>query len=392
VSELLPPGLLELGREVEELRAAVEGRPPATLASRHASSRMREVAALYTFADKLAYADSLEEVYAAALDAIIAALACDRASILTFDQHKVMRFVAWRGLSDRYRQAVDGHTPWLADTQHPQPIALKDILDSFESDEIKRTVATEGIRGLAFIPLIANGRLIGKFMTYYNAPHEFEKEEIKLASTIASQIALGIERKRAQEAEKMLIGELQHRTNNLLTVVQAIAHQSLRGSGSLDELRTVFEGRLQAVARANRELASSRWGGVNLTELIRRELEPFAAHVELQGEKDVFLSSQQAQNFSLAIHELATNAAKYGPFSSVESRGSVRVSWEIDHAKNEIKFRWEELGGPPVMLPEKKGFGTSLINSMFHNAAFSYRPAGLVCELSAPLGTGPHGS
>src|SRR5262249_28138412 len=121
VLETSPPGLSELRREVEELRAAVEKHPAEALAAHHASRRLREVSALYTFADKLTNAFRLEDVYEAALDAIIAGLECDRASILVFDQNKVMRFVAWRGLSDQYRQAVDGHSPWNADTPHPQP-------------------------------------------------------------------------------------------------------------------------------------------------------------------------------------------------------------------------------------------------------------------------------
>jgi PAS domain S-box-containing protein len=204
VLERSPPGLVELGREFEELRAVVEGRPAEAWPAQHATRRMREVAALYTFADRFAHAERLEDVYEAALDAIIAGLECDRASILVFDQNDVMRFVAWRGLSDQYRRAVDGHSPWKANARDPQPIALEDVLNSNEPEDLKKTIAVEGIRGLAFIPLIANGCLIGKFMTYYNKPHAFENEELRLAATIASQIALGIARKRARDGEKKL--------------------------------------------------------------------------------------------------------------------------------------------------------------------------------------------
>lgn len=380
---------MELEREVEQLRAAVENRRTQAMVTDDASRRMREVAALYTFTDRLAYADRLEDVYDAALDAIISGLACDRASILAFDQNGVMRFVAWRGLSDSYRQAVDGHSPWSLNTLHPLPIALENILRSDESEELKRTVAGEGIRGLAFIPLIANGRLIGKFMTYYDRPHDFEEEEIKLACTIATQVALGIERKRAQESRKALFDELQHRTNNLLSVVQAVAYQSLRGNGSLEELRIVFESRLQAIARANSQLANAHWSGVKLGQVIHRELEPFLTRVRFNGDIEVTLSPQQTQNFSLAIHELATNALKYGALSPQSAQGSIEVSWHVDSPGNELKFRWVESGGPHVTTPGKKGFGTSLINSMFNNAAFDYRPTGIVCELSAPINRVP---
>ncbi len=377
-----PPGLVELGQEVQKLRAAIDEGLTENPSTDAAGRRMREVAALYAFANKLAYTDTLEAVYDAALDAIVSGLECDRASILVIDGNGVMRFVAWRGLSGQYRKAVEGHSPWTADAVNPRPIAVEDILESGESDALKKTVMAEGIRALAFIPLIANARLIGKFMTYYATPHEFEAPEINLACTIASQIALGIERKRAQEAQQTLVHELQHRTNNLLTVVQAMAHQTLHGSGSLEELRDDFESRLQALARANRQLASSNWSGARLIDLICGELEPFLSRVTITG-KEVVLDPHQAQNFTMALHELVTNAVKYGSLSS--AAGSVHLSWGTDGSQQELRFRWQEVGGPRVTQPRKKGFGSTLIASMFENATFSYFPDGIVCELAASM-------
>jgi two-component sensor histidine kinase len=385
VLDRAPPGLMELGREVDELLAAWQDDFKHPSIAHRASRRMREVAALYAFADRLVHADSLAEVYEAALDAIIAGLECDRASVLVFDEYGAMRFVAWRELSAEYRQAVDGHSPWQINPSGPEPITVKDILTSDVADELKVAVVEEGIRGLAFIPLIADGRLIGKFMTYYNTPHEFENDEINLATTIASQVAFGIERKRAQGVEKTLMNELQHRTNNLLTVVQAVAHQSLRERASLEEGRSIFENRLQALAKANRQLANANWSGLKLADLIRQELEPFATRVHLQGPQ-LILGPQQAQNFSLAIHELATNAVKYGALSN--PNGSVQLSWEVDGANNELKFRWEEIGGPAVVTPQKQGFGTSLIKSMFSQLDIAYPPTGFRCEVTAPLTRG----
>ncbi len=161
--------------------------------------RAAEQAALYRFTDQLHRATTLDEVYRSAIDAILEAVACDRASLLLFDEALVMRFVAWRGLSEGYRRAVDGHTPWRADEKDALPIAVDDVAGSDLDEELKATVLGEGIRAFAFIPLATSDRLIGKFMVYYDAPHAFSDEALSLALTIARQITFGILRKRADE-------------------------------------------------------------------------------------------------------------------------------------------------------------------------------------------------
>jgi PAS domain S-box-containing protein len=154
---------------------------------------------LYRFTDRLYRATGIEEVYTAALDAIIDALGADRASILEFDEDGVMRFVAWRGLSAEYREAVTGHTPWKLGEAEPDPIVIDDFAATDESDALKAAIAGEGLSALAFVPLVAQGGVIGKFMAYYNGPHHFEQGEIVLAVTIARQLGFAIERHRARQ-------------------------------------------------------------------------------------------------------------------------------------------------------------------------------------------------
>ena len=125
---------------------------------RHAA----EQAALYRFTDRLCRAESEADVYDAALDAIIGALGCDRASVLLFDEAGVMRFVASRGLSPAYRAAVDGHSPWTPGDRDPAPIFVPDIMASDESERLKRIVKDEGLTALGFIPLTVEGAVIGK--------------------------------------------------------------------------------------------------------------------------------------------------------------------------------------------------------------------------------------
>ncbi len=163
------------------------------------TKRMSQLTSLVQFTERLQSASSLDAVFAAALDGIKSALGCDRASVLLFDGMGVMRFVASRGLSDAYRKAVDGHSPWAKDAKDPSPICVADIELSGEPVSLKETVKAEGIRALAFIPLIADGWLIGKFMTYYPDPHTFSDEEIGLANTIARQLALAVAHQSAVE-------------------------------------------------------------------------------------------------------------------------------------------------------------------------------------------------
>jgi PAS domain S-box-containing protein len=160
---------------------------------------VREQATLYRFTDRLHRARSVSDVYDAAFDAIADGLGCDRASILLFDRSRTMRFVASRGLSEEYRRAVDGHSPWSPDVLFPSPLVVEDVERSDLSDELKATIRSEGIAALAFIPLMAPSRLIGKFMTYYPEPHEFSEQELGLALTIARQLSFGLERARAEE-------------------------------------------------------------------------------------------------------------------------------------------------------------------------------------------------
>ncbi|MBK9260097.1 MAG: response regulator [Polyangiaceae bacterium] len=159
----------------------------------------RQQQALYRLADQLHRARSFADIYNAALDAILDALQCNRASILLIDDAVVMRFVGWRGLSDAYRRAVEGHSPWSVTEKNAVPIHIDDVARADLSDSLKSTIKGEGIGALVFVPVISDGKLIGKFMAYFNAPHVFTDEEIELSLTIARQLAFAIARKRADE-------------------------------------------------------------------------------------------------------------------------------------------------------------------------------------------------
>ena len=161
---------------------------------------LRQQRALFQVADRLHRASSLDEIYRTAMDAICDALQCDRVSILLYDESGTMRFVSWRGLSDSYRKAVEGHSPWKRDDPNPQPVCINDIGSAQLDDELKSTILVEGIHACAFIPLVSDGKLVGKFMMYFSSPHSFADAELQLSLTIARQIAFAIERRGAEEA------------------------------------------------------------------------------------------------------------------------------------------------------------------------------------------------
>ena len=191
-------GASKIARDVTERKRAE------TVMARRAD----EQTALYRFTNRLYRAETLKDIYAAALDAIMDAMHCGRASILRCDTDGVMRFVAWRGLSEGYRRATTGHSPWTLQDENPEPVCMIDV-DRAELDQpLKTIVKQEGIGALAFIPLMAEGRLVGKFMVYYDTAREFDPEQMELALTLARQLGFAIERMRAEQARLSIQGEL----------------------------------------------------------------------------------------------------------------------------------------------------------------------------------------
>lgn len=171
--------------------------------------RAAHLETLYRLTNHLYRASDRAAMLSAALDAITEGLGCERCSILLFDQEGVMRFVAWRGLSDHYRTTLEGHTPWSPGTVDPPPIYVPDIDASDEVDEVKRVIRDEGIRCLAFIPITSQGRVIGKFMAYHPEPHDYSDAAKALALTIARQLGFSLERAQAEQARLAALRDLQ---------------------------------------------------------------------------------------------------------------------------------------------------------------------------------------
>lgn len=159
---------------------------------------------LYHYTDGLYRADNLDAIYEAALVAICEGLHSDRAAILRFDERGVMRFVAWRGLSERYRTAADGHSPWSMGQRDADIICVPDVTRDPGLETLEAALAAEHIRGLCFIPLAPDDRVIGKFMVYFSEPRALVESERKLALIIARQLGFALQSHLADSATRRL--------------------------------------------------------------------------------------------------------------------------------------------------------------------------------------------
>jgi PAS domain S-box-containing protein len=204
----------------------------------------------------------------------------------------------------------------------------------------------------------------------------------------ASKIVRDItERKRTETQTVVLAREAEHRAKNVLSTVQATVH--LSQSDTLDGLKQAIEGRIQALANVHSLFVESRWMGADLRTLVTQELAAYCQEGEPRvriGGPNVFLESNTAQAIAVSLHELATNAAKYGALSVPD--GHVHVEW-LRGAGERLVLRWTETGGPLVTSPTRKGFGTRVMESMIRGQLkgelrFDWRAEGLACDIALP--------
>lgn len=230
-------------------------------------------------------------------------------------------------------------------------------------------------------PLVSSKRkVLGMLSTHFERPHRPDERELRLIDLLARQAADYLERKQAELVEIALKGELQHRSNNLLAVVQSITNQTLMESRSISSARDLLRGRLEALARANRQLTKTSHASVDLREIVNLEMEPFADRATIQG-ATITLGPQQAQSVTLVLHELITNAIKYGALST--PAGKVGLSWSVSGVDGNrvLTLNWREHDGPPVVAPDREGFGTTLLKAIFSDIRLDYAPGGFACEM-----------
>jgi two-component sensor histidine kinase len=199
------------------------------------------------------------------------------------------------------------------------------------------------------------------------------------------------EHRKTEETLRFAMRELDHRVKNTLATVQAVADQTLRSARTMSEFGDAFSGRIQAMARIHNALAERRWEGLTMAQLIELVVGPYRHHAEsvLIQCDGTFVSSELIRVLGLTLHELATNAAKYGALSTKEGR--VRISSRVDPAAaSRLRIQWEELDGPAVREPARRGFGIRLIEEALAyevegRATLQFPSEGLRCQIDIPV-------
>ena len=197
------------------------------------------------------------------------------------------------------------------------------------------------------------------------------------------------ERKRAEERQRILIAELDHRVKNVLATVCAIITQTQEASSSPIDFVTALNRRISSLARTHELLSASNWRGASLAEIVGREFAPFAmGNAEARG-PSVNLKADATQAVATVLHELTTNAAKYGAFSNQTGRVSVQWRWLQNGSPDRLAIEWQEIDGPPVRTPNQDGYGMSIIRELIPfelggAVELSFAPGGARCRLEIP--------
>jgi two-component sensor histidine kinase len=256
-----------------------------------------------------------------------------------------------------------------------------------------------GIRGAMCPPLIRGGRLVAVIAVQSAAPRHWTDEEAALVKEVADRTWDALERARAEDHLRVLVAELQHRTRNLLAVVRSIANQTLAASDSLDVFRAKFEDRLGALSRVQGLLSRSDQDPITIEMLVRMELAALGAEEALNRMRlsgpDVPLQNTMVQTLSLALHELATNARKYGALSN--ESGRLNVEWRVvsfEHGEKRLTLDWMETWvaatSPASDSDARHGYGRELIERVLPHSLgaitrYELNETSVRCTIDVPL-------
>jgi PAS domain S-box-containing protein len=339
------------------------------------SRRFEELQVLFRMAETLERARDLNEIYEEAIDALLSVVRADRASVLLFDDDGVMRFKASRGLSDGYRAAVEGHSPWKRDTRHPDPVTVPDVAADPHLAALRDTIVAEGIHALAFVPLAdEQQQLLGKLMLYFDTPHAWTADELRLSTTIARHISFAISRHRreaelreANRAKSVFLATMSH---ELRTPLNAIAgYTDLLDAGVHGSLSNAQRDAIDRIQVNQRHLLRLIDEVLDFAKLEAGHLQLEFSNVPVQETLDLAraLIEPQLQVKGVAFHQapgdsratchadrakmlqivanLLSNACKFTP-----AGGSVTLTW--DATADQVRVRVSDTGSgiPPNSL------------------------------------------
>lgn len=311
-------------------------------------------------------------------------------------------------LPERYHAALDGvpiTPPFLGscgEAAHRGAVVVCQDLETETryADAWRTLLLSCGIRAARSTPVYgSNGRPLASIAMYADTPCDPTPDPALLAiATHLSAIAIGAAkdisaRKRHEQHRELLINELNHRVKNTLATVQSMAMQTLRNAADTHQAGEQIEARLMALSRAHEILTRGHWHGANLDNIVREAVAPYCGspnHFDIDGPA-TRVPPRHALSLAMALHELCTNAVKYGALSRDEGR--VRIEWRVTDGadgKQALQLRWSEHGGPLVTRPTRRGFGSRLIErglkqDLHGDVKLDFARAGVVCTITAPL-------
>ncbi|HLH95171.1 MAG TPA: GAF domain-containing protein [Xanthobacteraceae bacterium] len=234
-----------------------------------------------------------------------------------------------------------------------------------------------------------DGRTYGVLGVHSKRRRGFSENDVSFLAAVANIIAGAIQRRQLDQRHELMIRELRHRSGNLFAQLLALFSQTAKGSRSIAELVPKYEARVLALADAHRLITESGWRSASLKEILGPLLAPFLDRISLAG-PDVFLEPDPTFGLSAAVHELATNATKYGSLSA--RTGRVEVSWLVRRTEQGLTLllNWKERGGPPPKRTRRPGFGSRLIHTVIERqlngkVEQSFTAKGMETKLIIPL-------
>lgn len=358
--------------------------------SKRASARLQ---ALLDLGDRLSHLNDIEQMAIAAADLMAKAFDATRAGFGTVDlsEETVMMQPEWTApgiASVAGLHRFEDYGSFLADLKLGNPVVISDVtLDPRTKDNADALLAID-IRVLVNVPILVNGRFSLVVFVHHNTPYQWSSQELAFVRSFGDRLQSAFARVRAEAEGYVLQRELGHRLKNTLAMVQAIAAQTLRAVPDRAPI-DAFERRLRALGSAHEVLFERNWTTAPIASVIDTTLELFGVRhrVDVKGDH-VSLGPKATLSLSLLLHELATNALKYGSLSNHDGR--VAIEWRSDGAcdNSMFFFEWRETGGPHVSSPQRSGFGTKLIKTGLAgtgNVELNYQPSGLKLLLRAPL-------
>ena len=361
----------------------------------HATTLLREIGSECARDDRTV-AECLQKI----LEAAIIIAKAQKGTLQVFDEATQSLHIAaqkefGKPFIDFFQSVKEDRCTCGAALQSGARVIVSDVLTSeiFVGQPAQEVLLAEQVRAVTSTPLVSSkGHTLGMISTHFGEPHEPQDRELHFIDLLARLVADYLERKQHEEHQRVLLAELDHRVKNNLASIAAIAQYTRQSSRSMDEFVHALDKRIQSMADSHSLLSQSRWQGVDLADLVRQQLAPYATKTNtVVNGPDITLSATATQAVGMVLQELVTNAVKNGALSN--PYGRVSVSWDYrpcQDAAGWLAFAWRETGGPPVVAPSESSYGTNLIRGLIPRELggavdLAFAPDGLRCDVEFPI-------